>query len=79
MNAEAADIDLTAAYYLDQVHYSPNATAWMIVGTEQVSWIRVRDDTCRIGPEPLRCRIRMTRERTHLIIHRRYSAPIVRK
>jgi hypothetical protein len=79
MNAEAADIDLTAAYYLDQVHYSPNATAWMIVGTEQVSWIRVRDDTCRIGPEPLRCRIRMTHERTHLIIHRRYSAPIVRK
>jgi hypothetical protein len=79
MNAEAADIDLTAAYYLDRVHYAPNATAWMIVGTEQVSWIRVRDGTCRIGPEPLRCRIRMTRERTHFIIHRRYPASVGRK
>jgi uncharacterized protein YecT (DUF1311 family) len=79
MNAEAADIDLTAAYYLDQVHNAPNATAWMIVGTEQASWIRVRDDACRIGPEPLHCRIRMTRERTHFIIYRRYPAPIGRK
>jgi uncharacterized protein YecT (DUF1311 family) len=77
-NAEAADIDLTAAYYLHEVHYAANATAWMI-GGEQVSWIRVRDDACRIGPEPLRCRIRMTRERTHLIVHRQHPAPIVRK
>jgi uncharacterized protein YecT (DUF1311 family) len=79
MNAEAADTDLTAAYYLQQVHYAPNATAWMIVGTEQVSWIRVRDDACRIGPEPLRCRIRMTRERTHFIIRRPYPTPVVRR
>jgi uncharacterized protein YecT (DUF1311 family) len=78
MNAEAADLDLTAAYYLQQVHYAANATAWMI-GTEQVSWIRVRDDACRIGPEPVRCRIRMTRERTHFIIHRRAPTSVVRK
>src|SRR5580658_248760 len=32
MNAEAADIDLTAAYYLEQTHYVTNATAWMITG-----------------------------------------------
>jgi uncharacterized protein YecT (DUF1311 family) len=70
MNADAADIDMNAAYYLEQTHYATNATAWMIVGEEQVAWIRVRDDTCRIGPDPLRCHIRMTREHTHVIVNR---------
>ncbi len=68
MNADAADIDLTAAYYLDQTNHATNATAWMIVGEEQTSWIVLRDNTCRTGPDRLRCRIRMTRERTHVIL-----------
>jgi uncharacterized protein YecT (DUF1311 family) len=67
-NADAADIDLTAAYYLDQTNHATNATAWMIVGEDQVAWIQIRDNTCRIGPDRLRCRIRMTRERTHVIL-----------
>jgi uncharacterized protein YecT (DUF1311 family) len=68
MNADAADIDLNAAYYLDQTNHATNATAWMIVGEDQVAWVQLRDNTCRIGPDRLRCRIRMTRERTHVIL-----------
>ena len=45
MDADAADLDEVAAYYLDQVHYRMNATAWMI-GPDQVAWIGVRDRTC---------------------------------
>ncbi len=67
MNADAADVDLDAAYYLEQVHYATNATAWMIVPKDHIVWVRLRDDTCRTGPEPLRCRIRMTRERIRTI------------
>jgi uncharacterized protein YecT (DUF1311 family) len=69
MNADAADIDMNAAYYLEQTHHATNGTAWMITGNDQVAWIQVREDACRIGPDPLRCRIRMTRERTHAIIN----------
>lgn len=79
MNAEAADIDLTAAYYLEQVHYPSNATAWMIVDDDQVAWLRVRDTTCGNGPDPLRCRIRLTRERTRAILNRRPIARIARR
>ncbi len=68
MNADAADIDLNAAYYLDQTNHATNATAWMIVGDDQVAWVQFRDNTCRVGPDRLRCRIRMTRERTHVIL-----------
>jgi uncharacterized protein YecT (DUF1311 family) len=68
MNADAADIDMNAAYYLDQTHHATNATAWMITGEDQVAWLQFRDNTCRLGPDPLICHIRMTRERTHLII-----------
>jgi uncharacterized protein YecT (DUF1311 family) len=70
MNAEAADIDLTAAYYLDQTHHATNATAWMITGQDQIAWLQVRENTCRVGPDPLRCRILMTRERTRMVIRR---------
>lgn len=68
MNADAADIDLNAAYFLDQAHYATNATAWMI-GPDQAAWIQVRDNTCSMGPDHLRCRIRVTRERIHLILN----------
>jgi uncharacterized protein YecT (DUF1311 family) len=76
MNADAADIDLDAAYYLDQTNYATNATAWMIVGPEQVAWIQVRDNTCRVRPDRLRCRVRLTRERTHVIINRHAVAQL---
>jgi hypothetical protein len=74
MNADAADIDMDAAYYLEQTNHATNATAWMITGADQVAWLQVRESTCRVGPDPLRCRIRMTRERTRVIIGR-YSGP----
>jgi hypothetical protein len=74
MNVDAADIDLDAAYYLEQTNHVANATAWMITGEDKVAWVRVRDNTCRTGPDPLKCHIRMTRERTHLIINR-HPAP----
>jgi uncharacterized protein YecT (DUF1311 family) len=68
LNADVSDIDLNAAYYLEQTDHATNATAWMVAGADQIAWIQVRDTTCRIGPDALRCRIRMTRERTHVII-----------
>lgn len=70
MNAQAADVDLDAAYYLDQTHHATNGTAWMINGADQVAWIQVREVTCRGIPDPLPCHIRLTRERTHVIINR---------
>jgi hypothetical protein len=70
MNADAADTDMTGASYLEQVHYATNATAWMINGPEQVEFIAMRERTC-VGPNALGCQIRVTRERTHTIIHRR--------
>jgi hypothetical protein len=70
MDADAADIDMNTAYYLEQVNYATNAAAWMITGQDQVAWLQVRTNTCRVGPDPLGCRIRMTRERTNVIVHR---------
>jgi uncharacterized protein YecT (DUF1311 family) len=75
MNADAADIDLNAAYYLEQTNHATNATAWMITDPDQVAWLAIRENTCGVGPDRLRCRIRITRERTHVIINRR---PVVR-
>ncbi len=68
MNADAANVDMNTAYYLDQVHYTTNATAWMITGADQVAWLQVRDTRCGVGVSM--CSISMTRERTHVIIHR---------
>jgi uncharacterized protein YecT (DUF1311 family) len=79
INAEAADIDLAAAYYLDQTDHATNATAWMIAGPDQAAWIQVRDNTCRVVPDQLRCRIRVTRERTHVIINRHSVAQLPHK
>jgi hypothetical protein len=73
MNADAADIDLIAAYYLEQTHHATNATAWMITDPDATAWIQVRNNTCSAGPNALGCRIVMTRERTHLIIRRRLA------
>jgi hypothetical protein len=73
LNADAADLDVTAAYYLEQVNYATNATAWMINGQDQVDWLAVRASTCGRAADPLACRIRVTRQRTHVIVTR---API---
>lgn len=74
MEADAADTDEVAAYYLDQVHYRMNATAWMI-GPDQVAWIAVRDRTCGGVADPLGCRIRVTREHTHVLTGRPMPRP----
>lgn len=70
MNADAADIDVTAAYYLEQTNHATNATAWMIDNQVQIAWLQVRDNACSVGLDPLACRIRKTRERTHAIVTR---------
>lgn len=70
MNLNAADIDMNTAYYLDQTGHATNATARMIVGQDQIAWLQIRDNTCGHGPNPLGCRIHMTREHTHTIIMR---------
>jgi hypothetical protein len=67
MNADAADLDMDAANYLEQTHHATNATAWMITGEDQRAWLRVRVTTCG---DLLPCRIRLTRERVRIIIHR---------
>ena len=66
MNANAADDDMNAAYFMEETGNAANATAWML-GPDQISWITVRDRTCGIG---LACRIRITRQRTHVLIGR---------
>jgi len=70
MNADAADIDLDAAYYLEQTNHVTNATAWMITGPDQTAWLQVREKTCKAGPDPVNCRIRLTRERTRMVLGR---------
>ena len=70
MNADSADVDLIAAYYLEQTNHATNATAWMITGDDQIAWLKLRNNTCSVGPDPLGCHILMTRERTRVIIGR---------
>lgn len=79
MNADAADKDLIAAYYLEQTNHATNATAWMI-DPDATAWIQVRNSTCAGGPNPMGCRIVMTRERVRLILRRRIAirAPVHR-
>jgi hypothetical protein len=74
MAADAADLDLSAAYYVDATHHATNATAWMM-NQDQISFMETRDRTCRVGPDPLGCRIHMTRERTGVLINRPVRAP----
>lgn len=65
MTADAADVDMNTAYYLEQVHYATNATAWMIVGSDERDFIRLRDNRCGSVVDPLGCRTRITREQVH--------------
>jgi uncharacterized protein YecT (DUF1311 family) len=68
INADAADMDVTAAYYLELTHNATNATEWMALGEDQVAWIQVRDNTCGAVIDPLGCRIRMAHRRTRAIL-----------
>jgi uncharacterized protein YecT (DUF1311 family) len=70
LNADAADIDMDAAYYLEQTHNATNATEWMALGEDQIAWGQVRDNTCGSLGDPLPCRIRMAHERTRVILTR---------
>jgi uncharacterized protein YecT (DUF1311 family) len=79
MNADAADIDMNAAYYLEQVNYATNATAWMIEGQDQVEWLVFRDAACRVAPDRLACRIRLTRRRIRVIVTRKPIPHIPRR
>jgi uncharacterized protein YecT (DUF1311 family) len=63
LNAEAADADMNAAYFMKQTKNAANATAWML-GPDQVAWIGLREQSCGNG---LGCRIRFTRERTRVL------------
>jgi uncharacterized protein YecT (DUF1311 family) len=67
MNAEAADADVNAAYFMQETHNAANATAWML-GPDQVAWIGVRNQSCGLGPVGLPCRIRITRQRTRVLL-----------
>jgi uncharacterized protein YecT (DUF1311 family) len=73
MNEDAANVDMEAAYFMERTGYASNATARTAVESDQIVWIRLRDETCKEGPERLRCRIRMTHERTRVLIGRRHA------
>jgi uncharacterized protein YecT (DUF1311 family) len=69
MNVDASDVDMNAAYFMKATGNASNATAYMLQ-PEQVSFIQLRENTCRTGPDPLGCHIHMTRERTRTITGR---------
>jgi hypothetical protein len=67
MTADAADLDMNTAYYLDQVNYATNATAYMLVGSDQTAFLRLRANRCGAVADPLGCRILITRQQIHTI------------
>jgi len=67
MNADAADADMNAAYFMQQTHNKANATAWML-GKDQTTWLAERDNGCGIGPTVMHCRLGMTRMRTGVLL-----------
>jgi len=67
LNADAADADMNGAYFMAQTHNQANATAWML-GPAQVAWLSLREQSCRVGPDRLGCRIHITRERTRQLL-----------
>ncbi len=66
LNADAAEADMDAAYFMQETGNAADATAWMLE-PEQVAWIGLREQTCGAG---LACRIAFTRRRTAVLIHR---------
>jgi uncharacterized protein YecT (DUF1311 family) len=67
LNADAADVDMNAAYFMQETRNQANATAWML-GPDQIAWIGLRNQTCGGGPAGLPCRIRITRQRTRVLL-----------
>jgi uncharacterized protein YecT (DUF1311 family) len=74
MNVAAADADMNAAYFMMETGNAANATAWMLE-PEQVAWIGFRDRTCGLGPDRWGCRIRMTRQRTWVLLGQQPRLP----
>jgi len=71
LNADAADADMNAAYFMKETNNQANATAWML-GPDQVAWIGLRERTCGNG---LACRIEFTRQRTRVLTGRPIGMP----
>ncbi len=65
LNAEAADADVNAAYFMHLSHNAANATAWGLE-PEQTAWIGVLNTTC--GANWYACRIRLSRQRTRVLL-----------
>ncbi|WP_348264422.1 DUF1311 domain-containing protein [Telmatobacter sp. DSM 110680] len=72
-NLDAVNADMDAAYFMKETYNAANATAWML-DPQQAAWLAMRDSTCA-GPNGLGCRIRMTRERTRIILGPRLPRP----
>lgn len=66
MNAEAADADLEAAYFMQQTGHLSDATAFLLE-PDYTAWIAFRERTCGAG---LVCRIVYTRRRTRELLGR---------
>jgi uncharacterized protein YecT (DUF1311 family) len=64
-NAQAADVDMNAAYFMSDTHNATDANAYML-NSDQIEWLAIRDRTCR-GPNGVACRIRVTRQRTAVL------------
>jgi len=67
--ADAADMDLTEAYYLDATHHATNAATWT-KSQDQVAFTEIRDKMCHAGSDPLSCMIRMSKDRTQIVVTR---------
>ena len=63
-DADAADADMNAAYFMDETGHAANATAWML-NPDQTAWIGMRQSTCGAS---LSCRIVLTRRRTVVLL-----------
>ncbi len=68
LNAEAAEADMDAAYFMALNSNAANSVAWGLAGAQLASWIEFRDQSCNTGADRLGCRVRMTREHTRMIL-----------
>jgi len=68
LNAEAAEADMDAAYFMAINNNEANAVVWGLVGRQLATWVELRNQSCNVGPDKLGCRVRMTREHTRMIL-----------
>lgn len=66
LNANAAEADMDAAYFMKETGNAADATAYRLL-PEQITWIGMRERTCGAG---LACRVEITRRRTAVLINR---------